>query len=518
MKKRVLVWLSGWVDSAVSAALLLEQWYEVVGWFMKNYVSDKWNCTTFKDAEEAIKVAKFLWIELLSFDLQKEYQERIIDYIFDWYSKWITPNPDVLCNNLIKFDVFLNKAMEQWFDYIATGHYARILEKEIPPTPSLSRGEQDASLIKGGAEWNEAEGLDYKHNLPYNHSLVEKARELRQNMTKAEKKLRYDFLQPLDIKVLRQQPIDNYIVDFYIASKKLVIEIDWDTHWSDDEIKYDHERTNKLEHLWLSVVRFTNDEVFNNFEAVCGKIMEMLEEIIPPTPLNKGGSKVSEWQVRYHLLQWVDSWKDQSYFLSGLNQYQLSKSIFPLWEMTKQHVREKAKEIWLPNAERKDSQGLCFIWNVPIRTFLMQKFPKKEWDILDLNGKKVWIHQWAYFYTIGQKQWLWLNFKAYVYRIDIKNNVLYVTDKDAEELKTKTLIAKNWHWICPDMESEILNWKKNLSGKIRYRQIPAVECSLEKMENWDMKVTFEKEQRAVAPWQVFVAYNSDECLWNGMIA
>ena len=352
MKKKVLVWLSGWVDSAVSAALLLEQWYEVVGWFMKNYISDKWNCTTFKDAEEAIKVAKYLWIELLSFDLQKEYQERIIDYIFEWYSKWITPNPDVLCNNLIKFDVFLNKALEQWFDYIATGHYARIREE------------------------------------------------------------------------------------------------DW----------------------------------------------------------------------KYHLLQWVDSWKDQSYFLSGLNQYQLSKSIFPLWEMTKQQVREKAKEIWLPNAGRKDSQGLCFIWNVPIRAFLMQKFPKKEWDILDLSGEKIWTHQWAYFYTIGQKQWLWLNFKAYVYRIDIENNILYVTDKDAEELKTKTLIAKNWHWIYPDMGNGVLNWNGNLSGKIRYRQIPAVKCSLEKMESGDMKVIFEKEQWAVAPGQVFVAYDWEECLGNGMIA
>ena len=384
MKKKILVWLSWWVDSAVSAALLLQQWYEVVGWFMKNYVSDKWNCTTFKDAEEAIKVAKFLWIELLSFDLQKEYQERIIDYIFEWYSKWITPNPDVLCNNLIKFDVFLNKAMEQWFDYIATGHYARIKAEQISPSPSLSRGGQISSLTKEG----------------------------------------------------------------------------------------DH---------------------------------EVVEDL-------------SSWKIRYHLLQWIDSWKDQSYFLSGLNQYQLSKSIFPLWEMTKQQVREKAKEIWLPNAERKDSQGLCFIGNVPIRTFLMQKFPKKEWDILDLSWKKVWTHQWAYFYTIGQKQWLWLNFKAYVYRIDIENNILYVTDKDAEELKTKTLIAKNWHWICPDMESEILNWKKNLSGKIRYRQIPAVECSLEKMGNWDMKVIFEKEQRAVAPGQVFVAYDWDECLGNGMIS
>ena len=388
MKKKILVWLSWWVDSAVSAALLLEHWYEVVGWFMKNYVSDKWNCTTFKDAEEAIKVAKFLWIELVSFDLQKEYQERIIDYIFEWYSKWITPNPDVLCNNLIKFDVFLNKAMEQWFDYIATGHYARI----------------STSVILN------------------------------------------------EVKDLR---------------------------WS------------------------TKDSSFHSEWQVWCEVDSSLR---------------SEWQVQYHLLQWVDSWKDQSYFLSGLNQYQLSKSIFPLWEMTKQQVREKAKEIWLPNADRRDSQGLCFIWNVPIRTFLMQKFPKKEWDILDLNWKKVWTHQWAYFYTIWQKQWLWLNFKAYVYRIDIENNILYVTDKDAEELKSKTLIAKNWHWIFPEMESEIMNLKKNLSGKIRYRQIPAVECSLEKMGNGDMKVTFEKEQWAVAPGQIFVAYDWDECLGNGMIA
>jgi tRNA-specific 2-thiouridylase len=110
----------------VSAALLLEQGYEVVGGFMKNYVSDKGNCTTYKDAEEAIKVANHLGIELISFDLQKEYQEKIIDYIFAGYEKGITPNPDVLCNSLIKFDVFLKKALEMGFDKIATGHYARI--------------------------------------------------------------------------------------------------------------------------------------------------------------------------------------------------------------------------------------------------------------------------------------------------------------------------------------------------------------------------------------------------------
>ena len=98
--------------------------------------------------------------------------------------------------------------------------------------------------------------------------MLEKAKKLKQNMTKAEKRLWYDFLQPLDIKVLRQQPIDEYIVDFYIASKKLVIEIDWDTHWSDEEIQYDKKRTEKLKSIGLNVIRFTNNEVLNNFESV----------------------------------------------------------------------------------------------------------------------------------------------------------------------------------------------------------------------------------------------------------
>lgn len=105
---------------------------------MKNYVSETGNCTTYKDAEEAIKVAKHLGIELLSFDLQKEYQEKVIDYIFASYEKGITPNPDVLCNSLIKFEVFLHKALEQGFDKIATGHYARV--EEETPSYHLLRG------------------------------------------------------------------------------------------------------------------------------------------------------------------------------------------------------------------------------------------------------------------------------------------------------------------------------------------------------------------------------------------
>ena len=379
-KEKVLIWLSGGVDSAVAAALLLQQGYEVVGGFMKNYTSDTGTCTTYKDAEEAIKVAKHLGIELMSFDLQKEYQERIIDYIFSEYQKGVTPNPDVLCNSLIKFDVFLKKALELWFDKIATGHYARI------------RQVQDASS---------------------------------------------------------------------------------------------------------------------------------------PSP-------------RRQLRQGIDKRKDQSYFLSGLDQFQLSKSLFPLGELTKPQVREKAKEIWLPNAERKDSQGLCFIGNVPIRQFLMQRFPIKTWDILYTPGEnlptpsstpgewkpyeataaKVGTHQGAYFYTIGQKQGLGLNFKAYVYRIDIENNILYVTDKDSSALKTHGLIAKDWHWIDPQSAKQFpaSEPENRTSGKIRYRQIPAVTCQLSPLENGNMHVIFDQEQRAVAPGQVFVAYQGEICLGSGIIA
>lgn len=344
---KILVGLSWGVDSAVSAYLLQQQWHEVVAGFMKNYTSDSGNCTTYNDSIEAIKVAEHLGIEIRAYDLQKEYQEKVIDYIFDGYQKGITPNPDVLCNSLIKFDVFLEKALEEGFDKIAMGHYARITE---------------------------------------------------------------------------------------------------DKNWI------------------------------------------------------------------FHLLRGKDHHKDQTYFLSWLNQFQLSKAIFPIWDLEKSQVRQIAKEIWLPNADRPDSQGLCFIWNVPIKQFLLQKLPIKKGPIKTLDGKTVWEHDGAYFFTIGQKQGLGLNFKAYVYKIDIENNTVYVGDKEIPELNSSTISVKNWHRIW---EEKAIGSK--LQGKIRYRQNPAVECVLTKKENSDLSFSFSSPQRAIAPGQVFVVYQWEECLGWGII-
>lgn len=344
---KILVGLSWGVDSAIAAYLLKEQWYEVVAGFMKNYVSETWNCTTYDDSKEAIKVADFLWIEIQAFDFIKEYQERIIDYIYQGYKRGITPNPDVLCNSLIKFDVFLEKALEKWFDKIATGHYAQLEEKD---------------------------GI-------------------------------------------------------------------------------------------------------------------------------------------YHLIRWKDHNKDQTYFLAGLNQYQLQHSLFPIGHLTKPEVRELAKKINLPNAERRDSQWLCFIGNVPIKNFLMNKFPVKKWEIRTLEGKVVWEHDWAYFFTIGQKHGLWLNFKAYVYSIDIEHNIVYVCDKDAEELLSQDILVKDWTWIAEEYDENVA-----LTWKIRYRQNPPVECCISKKDVNQLNIHFNEPQRAVAPWQVFVLYDWEICLWSGIIS
>ncbi len=214
---------------------------------MVNYTASEWEvCSTKQDMKIAKEVAKFLDIPFLIFDYRDEYEEKVLEYLYEWYKKGITPNPDIMCNSEIKFKVFLEEALDFGYDGVATGHYARIISSPHPKFPLL---------------WEEREATESR---------------------------------------LSTKDIENS----------------------------------------------------------------------PSTPKGEGARG---WGLVYHLLKWVDATKDQSYFLAGLNQWQLSKSLFPIGHLEKSEVRKIAREIWLPNADRKDSQGICFVWKVDFSSFLEKR-------------------------------------------------------------------------------------------------------------------------------------------------
>lgn len=349
-KKRILVWLSGWVDSAVAAHLLLQQGYDVTAGFMINYITDSPDCTTKADLEEAKRVAAFLGIKLHTFDFQKEYEERIVQYIIHGYKNWITPNPDVLCNSDIKFKLFLDEAIALGFDAIATGHYVQTTTD------------------------------------------------------------------------------DNGVV---------------------------------------------------------------------------------------HLLKWVDPEKDQSYFLSRLNQKQLSSALFPVGGIPKSQVRKIAREAGLPNAERKDSQGICFIGKVEMREFLKSQIEPKEGNIVNMEWKMLGKHQGAWWYTIGQRQGLGVAHSEplFVIKKDVVSNTLVVGTESEAELYSKELVAIEWRWIgvAPALPLAA-------NAKIRYRQADqACVISTDSSNPAAIHVTFSEPQRAVASGQIVAVYQGDELLGSWLI-
>jgi tRNA-specific 2-thiouridylase len=398
MKKRVVVGLSGGVDSSVTAYLLKEQGYEVIGMFMKNWhddsvtISDE--CPWLDDSNDAMIVAQHLGIPFQAIDLSKEYKERIVDYMFAEYQAGRTPNPDVLCNREIKFDIFLKAAVKLGADYVATGHYARREEIEV-----------DACLP------------------------------------------------------------------------------------------------------------------------------------------DRQGKKI------YRLLAGKDPNKDQSYFLCQLTQEQLSKALFPVGELLKPEVREIAKRAGLATAEKKDSQGLCFIGKVHLPEFLQQRLEPKKGKVIAIasdasiysngksmdtlehfaepfhyvpsQGKVVGEHTGAHFYTIGQRKGLKMGGFAepmFVIGTNTTDNIIYMgMGENHPGLYRKGLFVPNAdeHWVRADLSLKS-GESRNYLARIRYRQ-PLEKCTLHKTEE-GLYIIFDRPQKAITPGQFAAWYDGEELIGSGVIS
>jgi tRNA-specific 2-thiouridylase len=222
-------------------------------------------------------------------------------------------------------------------------------------------------------------------------------------------------------------------------------------------------------------------------------------------------ARIVENDTHMQLLKWIDENKDQSYFLSGLSQQQLKHALFPLGAMTKPQVRAYAQTLQLPNAERKDSQWLCFIGNIPMKQFLSKQLGTTPGPIQDTTGKVLGEHPGALFYTIGQREWLWLSGgPRFVVEKNVHTNTLTVGHEDDPRLRTTTVHCDNRHrlWAMPSFPLQAY-------AKLRYRQADQAATIT---QEWEAVVlTFTAAQKAVTPWQQAVLYQWDVLLWSWRI-
>ena len=372
-KKTVFVGMSGGVDSSVSAALLIQSGYDVVGVFIRTWHPDFIECNEEAERLDAMRVAAHLDIPFLTFDFEDVYKKEVADYMIAEYKKGHTPNPDVMCNKYVKFGAFLDKAVSMGADYVATGHYARVESVK-------------ENLVRVGAP--------------------------------AERVKRLNFPSPMKL--------------------------------------------------------------------LCNK----------------------------------DITKDQSYFLWTLNQKQLSKIIFPVGNFKKTEVRKLANKFKIPVAEKKDSQGICFLGMIDLKDFLKHYIKEKKGEVINEEGKIIGHHDGVVFHTLGERHRFTITDKTtndkpyYVVDKDLKKNILIVSQnpvrKDLAENKIK---LENLNWI-----KDIPKENKDYTAQIRYHgefllcQIKVSNSNV----NENIEVIFSKPT-LVASGQSVVFYDGDVCLGGGVV-
>jgi tRNA-uridine 2-sulfurtransferase len=342
MAKKVYVGMSGGVDSSLTAALLQQQGYNVTGVYMKNWSQDLpgFVCPWKEDYQDAKRVAVQLGIDFKTYDFETEYRHKVVDYMVREYQAGRTPNPDIMCNQEVKFGLFLETALADGADFIATGHYARI---------------KNGRLYAG-----------------------------------------------------------------------------------------------------------------------------------------------------------LDPAKDQSYFLYRVTKEALQKSLMPIGDLRKTEVRKLAKSLNLYTADKKDSQGICFVGKVGIKEFLLHELgPQEPGPIVDDQGKEIGKHDGAIFYTIGQRHGLDVGggLPYYVTRKDMKTNTIYVTtDLDDSDLWSSEINLQDLHWINEKPPED-----KEYQARLRYRG-PLVPCNIK-----DNKLTLKEPQRGLAAGQSAVLYDGDSVVGGGVV-
>ncbi len=222
---------------------------------------------------------------------------------------------------------------------------------------------------------------------------------------------------------------------------------------------------------------------------------------------------------RHALLRGKDNNKDQSYFLYTLGQSQLSRVMFPVGDIQKSEVRKIAKEAILPNAERRDSMGICFIGERDFKKFLLNYIPAQPGDIVDVNTSKViGFHDGLMFHTLGQRKGLGIGGQKtgsdlpwFVAGKNIKDNILLAAQGEHPMLYSSKCVLTDLSWVNGNAPSDIFS----CTVKTRYRQ-KDIECSI-KLTADKAEVMFEKPTKAVTPGQHAVFYDGDICLGGGII-